>query len=459
MESLSLGDIARITTGTVRQQHQAIEVSGLCIDSRDVQPGDLFVCLPGSRCHGNDYAAEALSAGARAVLTCEQGDDEPRIVVADAAVALWSLGVDFRSRLSKNAHVIAITGSNGKTSTKDLTAAALGSTFDVVSSKRSFNNTLGVPLTLAETTGGTNCVVAELGSNGTGEIAHLAKLVHPHVGVITNVQQAHLEGLSSLQGVREEKGSLLTLLKGKKISILNRDDPSFDQLSAMAAGKVLSFGLSEAADVRGVNLHCELGQTSFCLAREGLEVTTQHTGQHGVLNALAALAVAQSVGVDLPCAIEALAAVPPPPGRLESHRFNGLTVIDDSYNANPGSVRAASEALAEITLDGRLLVVVGEMLELGDAGETLHREMGESLAKCGASRLLAVGQYGAALQEGAIQGGMARAATTVCSSLEEAKDVLLSEIQDGDTVYLKGSRAVGMENLLPALKGLQVTAA
>ena len=453
MGALSWKQLLDITGGKARGNARRPLVERVSIDSRAVQPGDLFVCLPGDRFDGHAFAADAAHQGARALLVeRELPVALPQVCVPSSLAALGALG-RFARRGNSNALVIGITGTNGKTGTKDLTLAALGASRRSVGSRASFNNAVGVPLTLLDMGPDTEALVVELGTNHPGEIAALTALVEPEVGVVTNVHAGHLEGLGSLVGVRAEKGSLLAGLVGRRVSVLNRDDPSFTTLSAMAPGEVLSFGLSPESDLRATDVRCSLTETRFRLVdgAEGREVVLRHLGRHAVLNGLAALAVARVAGVDFQTAVEALAQVPPPPGRLQIRQTSGVTLLDDSYNANPGSVAAAAATVAEIGHPGRRVFVVGDMLELGETAHELHRAAGRSLAQCFPQRLLAVGRYARDVIEGAVEIGLDRALCTVCSDRDEARAALKGTLRRGDLVLVKGSRRTGLDRLLDGL--------
>ncbi len=461
MESLSLSEIALATGGALHgdPRHRVLRVT---TDSRDVRAGDLFVCLVGPRFDGHDYARAALAAGAAAVLASRAlGDDGvASVMVSDTLQALGMLGRHVRERETggRRPLVIGITGTNGKTTTKDLLAAALGSQWPVVASRRSFNNDIGVPLTLLDIDAETRAAVVEIGTNAPGEIAALAALARPDVAIITNVGQGHLAGLHSIDGVRTEKGSLLEGLTGRKVSILNRDDPSFAALAARAPGPVVSFGLSPEADVRATEVRCDGFGTRFTVGGR-TPVSLQLLGRHAVLNALAAIACACVAGVDLEIAVAALAAVPSPPGRLSVRRVRGLTLIDDTYNANPGSFAAAVATLAELKLGGRLVVVAGDMLELGTSAASLHRDAGARLAALAPALVVTVGEHGPDLLAGARAAGLPEHAARNCRGTAQASAELAALLREGDVVLLKGSRGIHLDTVVADLARPQASVA
>jgi UDP-N-acetylmuramoyl-tripeptide--D-alanyl-D-alanine ligase len=449
---VTLGQAAAATGGLLLGEPGTTAVR-VTTDSRDVRAGDLFVCLRGERHDGHDFAAAALRAGAAAVVVeRELGGLRPQLVVGSCVLALAALAAQARRALlgPGGPFVAGITGSNGKTTTKDLVAAVLAPLGPVVASEKSFNNALGVPLTLLRLSRATRAAAVELGSNAPGEIAALAALVRPQVGVITNVQPAHLQGFGSVEGVRREKAALLAVLEGPRVAVLNRDDPSFGALAAAAPGPVLSFGCAPQADVRATRVECRPGGTRFRLDGRRA-VSLQLLGRHAVSNALAALAVARAAGVDEDAAVDALARVASPPGRLAVRRLRGLTVVDDTYNANPGSLAAGLAALAQARLPGRLVVVAGEMLELGEASAALHAQAGRQVADAHAELLVAVGARAADVVAGARAGGLPAAACLACETQAQAEGVLREALRAGDVVLFKGSRGARVEALIASL--------
>ncbi|GJM22162.1 MAG: UDP-N-acetylmuramoyl-tripeptide--D-alanyl-D-alanine ligase [Planctomycetota bacterium] len=453
MDPLRLEHAAKLVGGQLRGEVGKQRAQRVVIDSREVRPGDLFVCIKGDRFDGHEFATTARAAGAIGVLTeRELPGLEPQIVVGDSLAALGALGhaVRVRARKSNDPIVVAVTGTNGKTGTKDLTAGALGSQRRTVASPGSYNNSVGVPLSLLGIENDSEAVVVEAGSNAPGEIASLAQLVEPEIGVITNCQTGHLEGLGDLEGVRQEKGSLLDGLVGRAVSVLNRDDPSFAELAARAPGEVVSFGLDPAADVRAENVRCDLESTRFVVDGK-LPVRVAHLGHHAVLNALAALAVARVMGLDLRVAALGMGRIAPPPGRLQLRRVGQITVLDDSYNANPGSLAAAARTVAELGHDSRRVCIVGDMLELGRKAKRFHREAGRALGATLPAQLVAVGRYAAQLVEGAVDAGMPAEVCYACADRSEAAQRMADMLRPGDLVLLKASRGMALERLFGAL--------
>lgn len=453
MGALNLARLAEITGGRLVGGGAERPVARVHTDSRTVERGDAFLCLQGEHHDGHLYAGRALAAGAAvAIVSRLEPGIAPAILVPDTLAALGRLGAAARGDTVEHGGplVVGITGTNGKTTTKELAAAALGAGLPTVASARSYNNAVGVPLTLLRIAPGTRAAVVEIGTNAPGEIAALTALARPEVGIITNVGAGHLAGLGTVEGVRAEKGCLLEGLVGRRIAILNRDDPSFDALAERAPGRVVSFGCSAEADLVATDVRCDASGTSFRLDGR-LPVRLSLLGRHAASNALAALAAAQVAGVALPAAAAALAHVASPPGRLAVRRLADITVIDDTYNANPGSFAAALATVSELQLGGRLIVVAGEMLELGTASAALHAAAGRQLGRARPARVIAVGRRADDLLAGALEGGLSAAHVSVCADLDQAATLLLGELRGGDVILLKASRGVALDRLVSRL--------
>lgn len=456
MDTLTLHELAGMCAARIEAPRGAAKkllIRRVVTDSRQAGPGDLFVCLAGDRFDGHTFAADVMAAGAAAVLSEQDLPGvRPLLRVDDTITALGQLGAATRGPSGEGSGplVVGVTGTNGKTGTKDLIVAALGAGLKTVGSQSSYNNAIGVPLTLLEIDSTAEAVVVELGTNSPGEIAHLTSLARPEIGVITNIHPGHLEGLCNLSGVRAEKSALLEGLTGRSVSVLNRDDGSFGSLSSLAPGEVISFGTCPEADFRATEIAPSLHETRFKL-NDDREVVLRHLGRHAVLNALAALACASLAGIPLDDTIAALAQVPPPPGRLQFRRSGNLTILDDSYNANPGSVAAAAALISELGHEGRRVFVIGDMLELGSVSPELHQVAGRSLAQAFPQLLVAVGRYAEHVVRGAVDVGLDRKSCHVCSDPEQASKVLASQLEAGDLVLVKASRGMALDSLVTRL--------
>lgn len=453
MEPLNVRDVIAATRG-VAGGALPDQVIGVSTDTRTLRPGDLFVALRGGNFDGHHFLAEAQRRGATAALV-EQGQASasplPSIAVASPEAALLQIGALHRARL--NARVVAITGSCGKTTTKDLTACALGSRFNVVASPSSFNNAIGVPLTLFQADKTTDVVVLEVGTNAPGEIAALAAVAQPDVAVITNIGTAHLEGLRSVEGVLQEKGSLLDHVRPGGVAILNGDDDAhLERLRARAKCRVATTGVRRRAQYMATMPLCEIERVAFHFnGRERVRVPL--LGCHNLYNALSALAICVELGVSVEAAAERLRGFVGPPMRMKKQRIGDWLVIDDAYNANPGSMKAAIKTLASLSITGRRIIVLGDMLELGDASEELHRDVGRSLA-CGHFDLVAgVGTKAQAILDGALERGLREEQLLRYADTEHCALDLPARLEPHDTILIKGSRRMALERVVKALAG------
>jgi len=460
----SLEDLLGATGGELLGDARPAGFPGISTDTRHLRPGELFVALRGERHDGHAFVAEALRRGAGGVLVdrAEAGAvsgllaasrEAAGIAVADTLRALGDLA-RFHRRRRRRAFVLAITGSNGKTTTRRMAAAVLGRRFAVLEPERNWNNLVGVPLTLFRLEPTHEAAVLELGTNRPGEIARLTEICTPEAGLITNIGPAHLEGLGSLEGVLAEKSALVRGLPAGGRAVLNADDPRLLRLARECGREVLLFGLHPEARVRAAEIALEPGGTAFELVTEAgrARVRLPAPGAFLVGNALAAAAAGRLLGLSPEEIASGLAAFRPVPGRLELRRLpGGVTVIDDTYNANPASVEAAVETLRALRGAARGLLVLGEMRELGPAAAALHREMGRLAARSGAARLYACGPWREEVAAGAVAAGLA-AASVVTGSREEIGAALAAEVRAGDWVLVKGSRAAGMEAIVALLE-------
>ncbi|THV29510.1 UDP-N-acetylmuramoyl-tripeptide--D-alanyl-D-alanine ligase [Glycomyces paridis] len=442
MIPLSLAEIAAITAGTVAGD-PAVEVTAPAVlDGRLAEPGGLFVAFPGEHADGHDFAAQAGLAGAAAVLGCKP-TALPTVVVPDAQAALQTLAAHVTARLRNGLTVIGVTGSQGKTGTKDLIAAVLTAAAPSVATHGSLNNELGAPITMLRTDTATRYLVLEMGARRVGDIAALAALAPPDIGVVLNVGQAHLTFMQTRENIAKAKGELVQGLAPGGTAILNADDPRTAAMRGLTGGPVLTFGRAPHADVRVLDLTLDrLGRPSFTLRAADAEarVALPLLGAHQALNAAAAAAAALAAGVPLDTAAAALATASLSKRRMELHELaGGVTVIDDSYNANPESTRAALDALAAIE-GGRRIAVLGEMTELGDAAETEHVAVG-ARAAARADLVVTVGEGARPIARGA--GDRAVHLT----GNDAVKTWLDARLAPGDLVLVKASRAARLDEI------------
>ena len=424
---------------------------------------DAFVAIVGAVHDGHRFIREVAEVGVRG-LVFERGRalDVPAgllqsgelacVAVTDTTRALGDLAAYHRRR--SPAAVLAITGSNGKTSTRRMTAAVLSRRFAVLEPAKNLNNQIGVPLTLFNLEPRHAWAVLELGTNLPGEIARLAEICAPDVGLITNIGPAHLEGLGSLEGVLAEKGALLAGLAPGGRAVLNADDPRLRRLAGECGVEPLLFGLSADAAVRAERISESARGIDFELALAG-QRTPVRLSVHGrfmVHNALAAAAAGHLLGVGIEEIRQGLEGFSPVPGRMSVSTLpGGIHLIDDTYNANPASMEAAIATLHRLRGNGRGLLVVGDMLELGPASAALHRDMGRLAARTGVSRLLACGNFAEDVGSGAAAEGLA-AADILTGPQALIGEALLGELRAGDWVLVKGSRSMGMEAIVNAVR-------
>jgi UDP-N-acetylmuramoyl-tripeptide--D-alanyl-D-alanine ligase len=452
---LTVGALADITGGTIVAGGPDARATSFTIDSRVLEPGACFVALVAER-DGHDFVSDAAARGARiAMVTRDVPSTDLAVVrVDDAFTALARLGRAARDALH-DATVVGITGSAGKTGTKDLVAAALAPKFAVHASPGSYNNEAGVPLTLLAASSETEAFVLEMGARAHGDIAALCAIARPTVGVITNIGLAHAGPLGGRAGVARAKGELLEALDGHGLAVLDAGDPATPGLAARTAARVLLVSAGDAeADVRAldVELDAELRprfriDSPWGRGRVALSVR----GVHNVFNATLAAAVALARGVAFDDVTTGLAAVQPAQWRMEVARTpEGLVVLDDAYNANPSSMAAALEALARVEVPGRRVAVLGEMRELGDLSEPEHAALGALVGATAVDALVAVGHEAAPLAAAARAAGVA---VTEVPDAATALDAARGFVAPGDAVLVKGSRAVGLELVATALRG------
>lgn len=450
MIPLTAGQLADVVGGAVRRGSPDAELTAVVIDSRRAGPGALFVALPGEHTDGHRFVTAASAAGAAACLVADAAPvevppDAATAVVAvdDPADALLGLGRWVRQTVAPL--VVAVTGSAGKTTTKDLAAAAIGAGRAVVANPGSFNNDLGVPLTCCGLTMDTEVLVAEVGARGPGHIAALAAWLAPDVAVVTTVGAAHLELFGDVGAVARAKAELVTALGPEGLAVLNGDDPRVAAMAAGAPGRVAMYGTGPTADWRAEEVHFDdLRRARFTV--RGVPVALPLPGAHHVGNALAALAAADAVGVPLRVAATAVGSATVSPWRSELvPTAGGVTVLNDAYNANPTSTAAALETLAGMRVPGRRWAVLGRMAELGPGGVEEHVRMGALAAALGLDGVVAVGDGAAAVLRGARDGGVAVA--LAAADAVAALAVLDDAVGAGDAVLVKASRAEGLERL------------
>ncbi|AWI27993.1 UDP-N-acetylmuramoyl-tripeptide--D-alanyl-D-alanine ligase [Streptomyces tirandamycinicus] len=464
MISLSLAEIAEAVGGQLHDiPDPSVRVTGPVVrDSREVVPGSLFVAFAGARVDGHDYAADVVAAGAAAVLA-SRPVGVPAVVVDDVQRALGALARAVVRRLG--ATLVALTGSAGKTSTKDLIAQVLRRKAPTVWTPGSLNNEIGLPLTALSATDETRFLVLEMGARGIGHIRYLTQLTPPRVGVVLNVGSAHIGEFGGREQIAEAKGELVETLPSAEaggVAVLNADDPLVRAMSARTRARVVLFGESDEADVRAENVRLlPGGQPAFLLRTPSgcSDVTLRLYGEHHVSNALAAAAVAHELGMS----VDEIATALSEAGTLSRWRMevterpDGVTIVNDAYNANPESMRAALRALAAMgtaaeAAGGRTWAVLGPMAELGGEALAEHDAVGRLAVRLNVSKLVAVGGREASwLQLGAYNEGSWGEESVHVSDAQAAVDLLRRELRPGDVVLVKASRSAGLERIAEAL--------
>lgn len=454
---LTVEEIASVTGGRRISGDPGAIIELFGTDSRKMEPGALFIPLKGDRFDGHLFIARAESAGAAGALMEKGSSAMPAgicVEVSDTLRALQDLAAHARKRFS--GPVIAVTGSNGKTTTREMIGAVLARKFRVLKTEGNLNNHIGLPLILLKLVPGVQAVVLEMGINHPGELTRLCEIARPGIGVITNIGESHLEGLGSLEGVARAKGELLDFL-ADGTAVLNHDSPHFDLLAERQKGKRVSFGFSVKADVRGEKFQESEGGIRMEVRRGSLRfpVSAPIPGIHNGSNALAAAAVGLELGIAPEEITAALAAFTPVPNRTEIVVLgSGLKILADFYNANPSSMEAALKTLSALgKAEGRkTAAVLGGMLELGVASPGLHRRLGQTAAREKIDRLFLYGPEAKTVLEGAVEAGFPESSAAVCGSHREIADAVKS-LEAGKTmVLIKGSRGMKMEQVLDLLK-------
>jgi UDP-N-acetylmuramoyl-tripeptide--D-alanyl-D-alanine ligase len=423
---------------------------GYSIDSRTIGKGELFFAVKGERLDGHDFVAAALERGAAAAVVCKDQrnryvDTAPLLAVDDTLTALQTLATAVRKLWGKP--LVGVTGSAGKTTTKEAIAHVLSSRFRVLKSEGNFNNHFGLPLMLLKLEPEHDIAVIEMGMSHAGEIRALAEIAQPEIGVVTNVAPVHLEFFDSIAGIARAKYELIESLPSSGTAVLNADDEYVSQFGRDFQGNVLKYGTKPAADIRAENvksLGTQGSQFDVVIAGTRETARLQLVGEHNILNALAAVGVGLARGMKLPETIAALATLTPADKRGQVLQLGNITVVNDCYNSNPTALKAMVEALAGMKA-ARRIVVAGEMLELGPAGEEMHRAAGREVAEQKIDVLVGVRGQAQAMVESARGNGIQ---AIFVASPEEAAEWLARETRDGDVVLLKASRGVKLERAL-----------
>lgn len=453
----TLNEIVKATSANIYKEEKK-EFSAIVTDTRKISEGVLFVALKGERFNGEDFAAEALEKGAAGVVVSEACDKKQLekcagtvLQVEDTLAAYQLIAKAWRDKFPQ-IPVVAITGSNGKTTTKDLTAAVLSAKGAVLKTQANFNNEIGLPLTLLGLKKEHTAAVVEIGMRGFHQIEALAPIASPQIGIVTNVGETHMELLGSLENIAKAKQELVEAIPAGGTVILNADNKYVAGMrSAAKEGvKVMTFGLEQEADVKGEAIHTEGNVTKFMVtyANERHEYEVNMVGRHNVYNTLAAIAAGFAMGLTPVEVREGLSHLEATKMRFELQQVKEWNVVNDAYNASPMSMTAAINTLSELT-KGRKIAVLGDMLELGSVSEEAHLHVGEEVAEHGFTALVTRGEMGEFIAKGAENKGMT--AVYRCASHEDAAEKLHELLQPGDTLLFKGSRGMAMEKIIDLL--------
>lgn len=459
MLSLTLAELCRIVGGRLLQGDPGTAVQGVSTDSRRTGEGEVFFALRGPRFDGHDFVAEALSRGARAAVVARRPAapaEGALILVDDTLRALQALAGYHRQKVFPG-ELIGITGSSGKTTTKNLVAQVLEAKFKVLKTPGNFNNEIGLPLTLLQLTPEHQVAVVEMAMRGRGEIAALCRVARPTAGLITNIGTAHLGRLGSVENIARAKGELLAALPAEGWAVLNGDDEWCRRLAEELQVRAVFYGIEQPATVYARDISFRGWQgTEFKAVFPERTVTVRLPvlGKHNVLNSLAALATGYFLGIEAEAMAERLAQWPRESLRQEFLAGpRGSWIYNDAYNANPESTLAALSVLSQ--LPGRKVAVLGDMLELGAGAAGLHRKVGRAAAAAGVSLLVTVGDLAREMAEGAREAGLPADRVFSFGEPREAALFLAAVLGPGDVVLLKGSRAVGMEQILETFKEVE----
>ena len=450
--NLTIAEILQATQGNLLQGDPHTIITQISTDSRTLKKDDLFVALVGEKFDGHNFLEGACQQEAIGAVVskpvAEFSQLVPPIVVEvnDTLIALGDIANCHRRKFKLP--IVAITGSNGKTTTKDITTSVLGQRFSVFKSEKSYNNQIGIPSRLMQLSKTDEIAVLEVGTSWPGEIERLAQITEPTVGVITNIGPAHLELLGSIEGVAEEKGALLTHVEH---AILNADDPMTPRLARRVCGKITTFGCQNDAEVSATEIEIDsVGKPTFTLKVSGNEVERVHLpclGKHNIYNALAAAGVGVWVGLT-PTQIRAgLERFQPADMRMQPIVHKDLHIINDAYNSNPGSLKSALAFLSDIDIAGKRIAILGDMLELGEHSHTFHLKAGQAIPT-NIDLLITVGSHSRAIAEGAA--GSVQSIIS-CDTPKQAAQQLTQYAQPGDAVLVKGSRGIKLEQVLEEL--------
>lgn len=458
MAQFTVDELRRATGGKLRQGEETTPVFGVSTDSRKIMGGSVFLALSGENFDGHDFAAEALAKGAAGLIVSRplSGTVPQTAFVIEVGDTLRALQDIARyHRLKYKLPVIAVTGSNGKTTTKDLIAAVLAEKFATLKTEANYNNEIGLPLTLLNLHESHEVAVVEMGMRGLGEIKALAEIALPNMAVVTNVGETHMELLGSVENIALAKAELVEALDSRGLAILNGDDPLVRSMAARCKGEVVYYGTTDNADIWAEEIKVVDGGTTAMVnaGKHRFSVSLSVPGRHNIQNAMAAIAIGLRLGLSEKEIQQGLSRFMPTALRMDIFTTKeGYKLLNDVYNASPLSMRAAVDTLEDVA-DGRKIAVLGDMLELGEISESAHRQIGEYVAEKGVGGLFTFGGQAAYIAEGARQAGRQPAYIGTFDNMEALVQKLREFLRSGDTVLIKGSRGMRMERVSKALQG------
>ncbi len=454
MINLEVSDIINATDGKLVLGSPSLRVTRISTDTRTLQKGDIFFALDGENYNGHNFVEQAILNGAAGAVISSSKivnslitrfEKHALIEVTDTLNALGDLAKFCRRRLQTN--FIAVTGSNGKTTTKDMIYHVLSNFKTVSRSRKSFNNFIGVPLTIFDVDVTKDYCVVEMGTNAPEEIRRLSEIIFPNFAVLTNISYTHLEGLGNIEGVANAKSEFIDNMAEDGVLITNADDDWCNRIANRFKGEVISFGFNNNANIKASKV--KRNGSGFVFTVNGsINVNLPILGEHNVYNALAVMAMCEAVGISMENICDKFADFKLPSMRMEKHVCGDIVAINDGYNSNPSSMAAALEELSQMEAPGRKVLICGDMLELGNYTEKLHKEIGTKVANKNIDLLWTVGPFSRFVAEGAIANGMSRDKIRSCETSEEICSLVASQLRKDDTVLIKGSRKIKLECVL-----------
>ncbi len=456
LNNIKLKELHEAVGGEIIAGNENVEFSGISIDSRNVQKGGLFIAIKGEKKNGHQFIEEAIKKGALAIILSERGDEIKSlknslgiIKVGDTLKALQNIA--FHQRKKFNIPVIGITGSNGKSTVKEMAAFILSTKYKVLKNKGNLNNHIGLPLSLLELGSEHEVAVFEMGMSGLGEIRRLCEIALPGYGAVTNIGESHLESLGSVDKVVEAKKELIDFLGPECAAVLNIDGFGYDRLKSGIKGSFISFGIKNNADYRAKDIICGNTEVEFILMireKDPIRCRVKGPGTHNVYNALCAAAIAGLMGVGRDGIVEGLRAYKPLPMRMEVMEWNDVTLINDAYNANPDSMAAAIKILTNRVAQGKKILVAGDMLELGERSKSAHYQIGKLVAEKNLDFFITYGDIAESCGISAIENGFDSSRVKNFKNPENAGSFLKDFLKKGDCLLIKGSRGTRMEKII-----------